>query len=334
MNSVAGLRWGTRWFAYVCFAFALSCPALAGAQSIQSPAFVFASVKQGGELLTGRDDFVLRLSPFDRAARMKTDQEVSEKDYLRFVATNVLEWEADEKALAQSVLAEIQPKLAEFSLRFPEIIYLVKTTGAEEGGTEYTRTNAIILPQSALKLSKRDSLRTAIVHEMFHIFSRKNPQLKDKLYAVIGFQPCGEIEFPPALASTRLTNPDAPKNDYCIHLKINDESVWAVPILYSRVAHYDVARGGTFFQYLRFEFLIVDRKGATVSAKATYKSSNPRLVPVGQVSGFYEQVGRNTKYIIHPEEILADNFTLLVLGKKDVPSPEILQRLAVALGQK
>jgi hypothetical protein len=53
-----------------------------------------------------------------------------------------------------------------------------------------------------------------------------------------------------------------------------------------------------------------------------------------QISGFIEQVGQNTSYLIHPEEILADNFALLVLGMEDVPSPEILKRIRAILGQR
>jgi hypothetical protein len=52
------------------------------------------------------------------------------------------------------------------------------------------------------------------------------------------------------------------------------------------------------------------------------------------VSGFYEQVGRNTQYIIHPEEILADNFAMLVMGDQNVPSPEILKKLQDVLTEK
>lgn len=53
-----------------------------------------------------------------------------------------------------------------------------------------------------------------------------------------------------------------------------------------------------------------------------------------QVSGFFEQVGRNTNYVIHPEEILADNFSLLILGERRVPSPEILEKMQGILDQK
>jgi hypothetical protein len=61
----------------------------------------------------------------------------------------------------------------------------------------------------------------------------------------------------------------------------------------------------------------------------------PRLVEVEAVEGFFEQIGRNTGYIIHPEEILADNFVLLVLGRTTppVPNPEIPEEMRAILAQ-
>ena len=47
-----------------------------------------------------------------------------------------------------------------------------------------------------------------------------------------------------------------------------------------------------------------------------------------------EQVGKNTDYIIHPEEILAENFALLVLNETKVASPEILQKMREVLMRK
>ena len=53
---------------------------------------VFATVDEGKQVLTAQDDFIRRMSPFDRTARMKTDKDISEKDYLEFVGKNVLAW--------------------------------------------------------------------------------------------------------------------------------------------------------------------------------------------------------------------------------------------------
>jgi len=299
----------------------LFVPALT-AQSID-----FATAAHGRELLTKRDDFVMRMSPFDRAARMKTDQDVTEGAYLRFVAANVREWAPDEKAAVEGVWAELKPKLDEMRLPFPKTILFVKTTGTEEGDAEYTRGAGIVLPESALAAEKRAGLRGIVAHELFHVLSRNAPEVRDRLYAVIGFRPCTEIVFPEALAARKITNPDAPKNDHCIQVRNGAETVWAVPILYAKTDRYDMAKGGLFFEYLKFSFLVVD------GLSGKYDAAHPVLLDVNQLQGFYEQVGRNTEYIIHPEEILADNFRFLLLGQSDVKSPEVLAGLAKALDQ-
>jgi hypothetical protein len=58
---------------------------------------------------------------------------------------------------------------------------------------------------------------------------------------------------------------------------------------------------------------------------------SPVLLEAGEVSGFYEQVGENTGYIIHPEEILADNFALLMMRDQELKSPQITQRIGALL---
>ena len=42
---------------------------------------------------------------------------------------------------------------------------------------------------------------------------------------------------------------------------------------------------------------------------------------------YFRQIGRNTSYIIHPEEVLADNFSMMVLGRKEIPNPEIVEAI-------
>ena len=34
-----------------------------------------------------------------------------------------------------------------------------------------------------------------------------------------------------------------------------------------------------------------------------------------EVNNFFEQIGRNTNYIIHPDEVLADNFIFLTMWR-------------------
>jgi len=294
---------------------------------------VFATVDEGKQILTAQDDFVRCMSPFDRAARMKTDSDVSEKDYLEFVGKNVLVWNDAEKQKITSSFQGIQTELKALSLPFPKKVLLIKTTGNEEGEAAYTRANAIVFPKDDLK-APTAKIQKTICHELFHIISRANPDLREKLYTTIGFVKCSEVAFPLELKSRKITNPDAPRNDHCIRLQVGGAKRWAVPILFSSDEKYNMGRGGEFFDYLQFQFLLVERNDDSSTVKPIYDSQNSKLVGMQQVSGFFEQVGENTEYIIHPEEILADNFTLLVLQNRNLPSPAIIKKLEGTLKDK
>ena len=293
----------------------------------------FATMDEGKQILTAQDDFVRRMSPFDRAARMKTESDVSEKEYLEFVGKNVLAWNDAEKQKITSAFGGIQTELEALSLPFPKKVFLVKTTGNEEGGAAYTRANAIVFPKADLR-APTVKIQKTICHELFHIMSRANPDLREKLYAAIGFVKCNEVAFPLKLKSRKITNPDAPKNDHCIRLQVDGKQRWAIPILFSSAEKYDVKRGGEFFNYLQFKFLLVERSDNSPTVKPIYDGQQPKLVGMQQTSGFFAQVGKNTRYIIHPEEILADNFALLVLRKRNLPSPAKIKKMKEILKDK
>ena len=302
-----------------------SCFVFANVKLNESTTVVFASVEQGQKILEQKDIFVQSMSPFDRAARMKTDAFVSQEDYIAFLHKNVLSWTEDEHAKLKIILQDLSEKLAPFHLDLPETVYLVKTTGQEEGQAAYTRSSAIILPQSEVN-TQPDHLKPLIAHELFHVLSRNNPQLRPNLYNIIGFKPCNEIEFPADLKPRKLTNPDAPQNNFYIEVLQSGKKVCVVPILFSRTLKYDVQKGGEFFNYLVFKFLVVRKNEGNQLWEPVYADNVPVLLEVEDLGNFFEQVGKNSNYIIHPEETLADNFSLLVMGQ-NVPSPWVLDKL-------
>jgi hypothetical protein len=301
----------------------LAAPPARGEVKLGNATVEFASADEGRRILTTRDDFVERMSPFDRAARLKTDREVSEQQYLEFVGRSVLAWTDDEQRRIAELIADLDRRLAPSSLPWPEKISLIKTTGAEEGGTAYTRGSSIVLPPSELANGKGPTARV-MAHELFHVLSRANPKLRDALYATIGFWPCREIVFPPELAPRKITNPDAPQNRHVIGIRVNGKKHFAAPILISKSEKYDPVRGGEFFAYLDFRLLLVKPGDDPATMVPLDDGAQPRLIKPGDADDFFKQVGMNTHYIIHPEEILADNFALIALGVPKVPSPEIL----------
>ena len=309
-----------------------SARAAAGPVAIGKKTVVqFLPAKESRTVVTTRDDFVARLSPFDRAARLKVAEPVSEERYLAFLGDNVRDWTEAEIQKLRTIIEAFPSRLGD--LPFPAAIQLIKTTGAEEGNAAYTRGAAIMLPTAELSKSPAE-LKRLVSHELFHVLSRGNPELREKLYAIIGFTGCEEIELPPELARRKITNPDAPRNDHFIRLQIDGARRAAVPILLSRSDAYDPKRGGEFFAYLQFQFLVMEETENPRRLKVAHRDGAPWLVQPQSVTGFFEQVGRNTDYIIHPEEILADNFALLILGAQTTASPEIQEKMKTVLFPK
>jgi len=302
------------------FAAATLAIGLAGSSFAQE--LFFASAAEARPVLSAGDTFLAAMSPFDRAARMKTDQEVSEAKFAQFLAASALDWKDDEKARVRAAFDKIRLVVTGVGLPLPDKVYVIKTSGREESDAAYTRGNAIVLPPPMLAYPEPE-LRKLLAHELFHIATRANPGLADSLYETIGFHYCREAQLPPALAARKITNPDAPRNEYCIRVKVGGEQVWAQPVLLASAPKYDTARGGDFFDYLIPGFLLMEMPSGARTGRVLQDARGPRWVRQETVGGLLEQVGRNTDYVIQPEEILADNFALLVMGR-NVPSPGIL----------
>jgi hypothetical protein len=286
---------------------------------------VFAGIEQAKEHLTKKDDFIKNLSPFDRSARLMTDKSVSQAEFLEFVAEQVRPWTVDEKTNITSLIESIIEKLKDFDLNLPPKILLIKTTGAEEGGAAYCRQNAIILPQSML-VRRNTGLEKILIQELFHILSTNDSKIKEALYEVINFRKCDDIELPEKIREIKITNPDGIKNDHYVELQYKDDIINVVPIIYSSVPKYDVAIGGEFFRYLKIGLLAVEKTGD----KWRYmrdSDNEPVLLELRDAPDYFNKIGYNTSYIFHPEEILADNFALMVQGTEPVNSKWVIEKM-------
>jgi len=288
----------------------------------------FASVEEGAAVLAQRDDYIRNLSPFDRQVRPRTDRDVSEQEFVAFLAGHARPWTEAEIARFTPMLADLGAKLAPWKLKLPPVILLVKTSGQEEGGAAYCRGAAIVLPQTMID-NPRNNLAKILPHEVFHVLSNQNPALRQALYATIGFHPCNEVRLPEPWAARKITNPDAPRNDCYLVADWQGRPMEWMPVLVSKSPRYDAARGGSLFAYLDFKLLqLVDDNG---TRRPALVNGAPVLVEPDSVPGYAAQIGANTKYIIHPEEVLADNFVFLLDGRIDLPTPRIVEGMGKVL---
>jgi len=202
-------------------------------------------------------------------------------------------------------------------------VALIRTSGAEEGGAAYTRGNAIILSDAAL--SDRVGLRWMLAHELFHIVSRRNPALRDALYAAIGFVKGSDLALPASVSAHIVANPDTADNSHFIRVHLDGKAVCAVPVFLFTIDRYDTERGGVFFEYGELQYAVTGQ----VPAGGGTPPADFSLVKPERLTGLEEQIGRNTDYVIHPDEILAENFAIL-LTDSNAKSPEILDRIRAA----
>lgn len=255
----------------------------------------------------------------------------------------VTDWPEPERRQLAAVCQQLEVAMDRMNPGFlPKDWKFIRTNGTEEAHAAYTRGAAIILPAAKLAGISRPGgdreLAHLVAHESAHVFSRLHPEVREKLYRRLGFQPAGRIELGDWLGERRITNPDGPTFEDII--RIQHPTYGAVDgalVTYSPVPRFSPTTGRSLFQYLRWGIAIVDR---TENGYRVRNDANGAAVIVkpDQVTGFYEQIGRNTDYIIHPDEILAENLALLMTrhipgGGRPIADEALLADLARILTQ-
>ena len=287
--------------------------------------FIFADKAKGSELLKTEDDFTNNLSEFDISARLKTSKKVTKQEYLDFIGKQAMDWTEEEKLYLNTALGEIIPLFKKYKIMLPKEIYLVKTTGEEEGDSAYCRhNNVIVFSKNMINMADLNAMEELMIHEIFHIFSKNNLDVREKLYNSIGFYKTNELEFESTMAQYKITNPDSVSNSYYFNSTINGKKEKVMPILFA-AGDYDEAKGGEFFDYMMLAFCALEENGDNTKVKKV--NDNYALYTFNQIPNYLSLVGENTGYIIHAEEILADNFVLLVTNSKNVKTKKVITNM-------
>ena len=291
---------------------------------------VFATIEEAQKILTTKDKYINSQNPFDRRLRLNKEEPVSVKEYMEFLKEQVLDWSENEKNQIREIIQNIKPRLEEYDLNLPSEIFLIKTTGKEEGGAAYCRGNAISLPQNTLRRIGQ-STETLIVHELFHIYTKNNLDMREKLYKIISFKKCEKVELPQSLLDIEVTNPDVPSERYYVELQYEGKNIDVIPMI--TVPNFNPDRNLPFFAYLKLEFIEVEKINGQYEYKRN-ESGEPVVYIQNQLPDLFNKVGENTSYLIHPEEILADNFAIMVLDKQPVKSQWVIDKMKSLLENK
>jgi hypothetical protein len=240
---------------------------------------------------------------------LDNDLPKAKKQYKDFIRTQVEDFEEKEIEYMTSVFEEVNKRLKAVN---PDLIIpgikLIKVKLDHYGAdVYYTRGNAIMLPKNTLQRKSIEGQTNVMLHEVWHILSRNNKKLREDLYELIGFKPHHiTLTLPKSIDQKVLTNPDGVTKAYAIDL---GDGIDAIPLIVSTRDKF-VKEVPRFFDYIQFDLYEVSDDGnvlATESGKTTIPPQNNAM--------FFKQIKDNTQYIIHPDEIIADNFMLTVNAK-------------------
>ena len=113
---------------------------------------------------------------------------------------------------------------------------VVGTTGPNHlRGRLSKYTSHVQVTESMTSLPTTDSRRAyfLLAHETFHILSRTDAQLRDHLYAPLGFTTVEGFEYPAELEDRRVSNPDAFEYLHTVTVQAGSQSVDVIPVIQS-----------------------------------------------------------------------------------------------------
>lgn len=258
------------------------------------------------------DEFFKNLQAVDVAIQMKDDFLINNPNYVsvykKHLTTQVSNFTKDDQDFLNKVYQKVLINIKKIQPAF-NIDLSVSKIKPDHYGKDvfYTRGSVIFFPESIFKEKNEKKILSIFLHELWHIISEQNPDLKEKMYKLIGFYKHGyPVTFPSKLEKMMLSNPDGGDRSYA--MKLNNEK-WLLPLIRSNQDRFNNSKP-VFYDYLQFDVFYLNDKGIVeVNADLSSTVSNEDNME------FFQKIKDNTQYIIHPDEILADNFMLAVLAE-------------------
>jgi hypothetical protein len=284
----------------------------------------FAGIDQAREILGRSDAWARQLSALDRGVRQRTLEPTSTRDFLEFTAGAAAAWTDDEMTYWQSLVDQLGEALEGLNLVLPDA-WMVKTTGLEEFNAIYVRNQSIVFPKWRIDLPQhppRDIFLLA--HELFHLLSMEDPSWRDELYALLGFRRFPGFEFPAELEDRRLSNPVyGARHEHALTVQTDSGPVDVMPVYQAAVPLEEfiaITEGPprAVLEAIDFVLLPVDTGTGTVLRDEGDKPIVYRF----EDTDWVDRMQRNTSYNIHPDELLADNFALLMEWRRSGAVPE------------
>lgn len=283
----------------------------------------FADADEAAELLLGNRGYYENLSQNDLNFRMqKLDATLEELE--AFAAAQTLDYTDEEKAAIDAGIAHIKAVCAErgYALPYTQGIVFCKTTMREECDTGgYTHGTQIYLGEVAMEFAfsddpgDQDYFHYLITHELFHCLTRNHPEFRTAMYNLLGFTVQDE-DFPIArsIMDRVISNPDIGRHNSWAAFEIGGELKNCV-VVFTTGKPFEQP-GDNFFDEMATGLVPID------DLSVMYTSD--------EAANFWEVFGKNTDYVVDPEETLADNFAFTIIYGLDgmaYETPELIEAI-------
>lgn len=265
------------------------------------------------------EGFFEKIRPLEMQIQMESTRGYDDRttllaDYKSFLQQDVADFTDGEKAYVSEVMQEAFAMMQKVNpALFPEQIRLVKTKANHYGqSVYYTREDMIVIPYDVLARPVRSMFLHVMLHEISHIYTRYNKEKRLALYELIGFTPLGVRPILPEPLQRRLLfNPDGVNFNYYMELTTPDgREIKAMPLLVSAYNEFSSTRAA-FFDYIKFDMYELQYEANNSYTVVTDEEGFSTL-SLDNLPDFFRQIKDNTGYIIHPDEIIADNFTYVI----------------------
>lgn len=183
--------------------------------------FIFLNKEESSNFIQTKDAYYDQMTNEDSLNIF----DKSKEDYFNDLVKVTLDWNEEEIEKLRKKISKVEKKLEKFESFFDDIL-LIKTSGDESFGLPYTRLNAIFIVNGRISES-------LLIHEMYHILSRKYSFIKHDLYNYLGFEKNEDFKFSDHV-SDRIINPDALEEGYFV--RFNDLNIF--PYISKNMGHF------------------------------------------------------------------------------------------------
>ena len=288
----------------------------------------FADAEEGKRLKMENVEYFDGLNQCDLDFRLQKKGGTLD-EFKTLAASQLVDFTEEEKQALDWAMAELERRIAKQGIKPPaseEIIFIKSNMKDEDEASAYTHGTQIYLGKSftARLLSEDQELRDEGVyilgHELFHCLTRSNPDFRASMYKIISFDVQDEdYVFGPDVAERIISNPDVEHHNSSALFTIGGEQKRCTVVFYAK--KFFEKSGDNFFDYGGTGLVPVD------DTNTLYDSE--------EASDFWEVFGKNTDYVIDPEEAMAENFGFLVgYGRdgKNYETPQIIDAILAKLG--